>query len=53
MKMVCIGVKKHRLLKFLNREGCGQKWDYDTKDGLCPICRGYLVPESLIKNFIL
>lgn len=47
---VCIGTNNHLILKFLNSKGCGEKWDFDPEDGKCPLCRGYLVPESHIKS---
>ncbi|WEK65597.1 hypothetical protein [Paenibacillus polymyxa] len=44
----CIGVPKRHLFHLSHYEGCGEKWvfDYDK----CPICRGYLIPESLISK---
>ncbi|ALA13082.1 hypothetical protein TSARBOMBA_211 [Bacillus phage TsarBomba] len=48
--MVCIGNQSHHFLKFLNWEGCGEKWERDFPDGKCPICRGSLVPESFVRK---
>jgi rRNA maturation endonuclease Nob1 len=36
----CIGTFGN--FKFLDRKGCGEKWDHDHD--MCPICRGYLIP---------
>jgi hypothetical protein len=43
---VCVG--KFGIVKFLNRQGCGEKWGKDTVDGKCPICRGNLIPEFMV-----
>jgi hypothetical protein len=40
----CIG--KFGMFKFLNQKGCGEKWDRDFDK--CPLCRGYLIPESMV-----
>lgn len=45
---ICIGVRKHHVLKFLNTEGCGVSSNIDTQNGNCPRCGGHLVPETLL-----
>jgi DNA polymerase II large subunit len=46
--MQCIGVPKRHFLHFFHYPGCGEKWERDTLDGKCPICRGFLIPESMV-----
>lgn len=41
---VCIG--KFRFFKFLNQKGCGESYSHDFDK--CPICGGYLIPESMV-----
>lgn len=50
MDMVCVGTFNPFGINALNRPGCGEKWENDTRDGLCPICRGRLIPESLVTD---
>ncbi|MGG1650535.1 hypothetical protein ABHN03_25270 [Paenibacillus sp. NRS-1775] len=44
----CIGVPKRHFMHFSSFIGCGEKWDYDYDK--CPICRGYLIPESIVSE---
>lgn len=44
----CIGVPKRHFLHFGSYDGCGEVWDRDYDR--CPICRGYLIPESLVTD---
>lgn len=40
----CIG--KFGMFKFMDVKGCGEKFSIDFDK--CPICRGYLIPESMV-----
>lgn len=47
----CIGKPAKGLFKsFLSIPSCGSKWDRDTIDGKCPICRGNLIPTFIVER---
>lgn len=46
MKYQCIG--EFGIFKFLDRKGCGSKWEHDFDT--CPNCMGYLIPESMVSD---
>ncbi|PYE51532.1 hypothetical protein HUB98_05885 [Paenibacillus barcinonensis] len=44
----CIGVPKRNFMHFSSSIGCGEKFSVDLDR--CPICRGYLIPESMVEE---
>ncbi|GEC93872.1 hypothetical protein [Brevibacillus brevis] len=48
-RFTCIGKPAYGLFKkWRDLPGCGLKWEHDTPDGKCPVCRGNLIPTSMV-----